>query len=141
MIFGKSPARPGPARKVHLFRGACRISVRGGGNILRGSASKGVREAEPPGHGRSRDFFRGGTLFEKNFKKFSKIFKKYSKIFKKYSKIYRKYSKKFRKFLKIFLRKLLKMPYFSIFFKKISNPCVKFLRRWTKNPICWRFLR
>ena len=110
------------------------------GNILRGSASKGVREAEPPGHGRSRDVFSGGGHFLKRISKnfqtnFQKIFKKYSKIFKKYSKIYRKYSIKFRKFLKIFLRKLLKMLYFNIFYKRFSKPCVKFLRVWTKNNL------
>ena len=30
------------------------------------------------------------------------------------------------------------MHYFSLFFKKISKLCVKFLRVWTKNTIDWK---
>ena len=42
-----------------------------------------------------------------------------------------------RKFAKNFLRKLQKMHYFSLFFKKISQPFVKLLRVWSKNTIAW----
>ena len=38
-----------------------------------------------------------------------------------------------RRIFKKFLRKLLKMHYFSIFFKKFSKPCVNFSHVWTKN--------
>ena len=69
-------------------------------------------------HGRRQDFFRRGNTFKKIFKKIYEIF---------------------RKLLKIFLWKLLKMHYFSIFFKKFNKPCVKFLRVWTKNEICRKF--
>ena len=41
--------------------------------------------------------------------------------------------------ISIFIRKLLKMPYFSIFFKKFNKPWVTFLRVWAKNTICWKF--
>ena len=37
----------------------------------------------------------------------------------------------------VLLRKLRKMHYFSIFFKKVNKPCVKTLRLWTKNANCW----
>ena len=50
-------------------------------------------------HGRSQDFFLGGTLFQKNFQK-----------------IFKKFSKNFRIFLKIFeskLRKCIILAYFS----------------------------
>ena len=97
-----------------------------GGGHFKGSASQGVRGRSPPDMGVAGIFSGWGKLFEKIFTKFSKNFQK---IFKN-----------FRKILKVFLRKLLKMPYFSIFLKN-SNPCVKFLRPWTKNTICWRFLR
>ena len=30
-------------------------------------------------HGRNQDFFRGGTLFQKNFKKLSKVFNNFHK--------------------------------------------------------------
>ena len=35
------------------------------------------------------------------------------------------------------LRKLQKMKHFRLFCKKISKPCVKFSRVWTKNTIRW----
>ena len=75
VIFGKSPARP-----VKCICSGAPAGFRFGGEHFRGSASKGVRGAEPPGHGRSRDFFRGGGHFlkriSKNFQKnFQKIFK------------------------------------------------------------------
>ena len=44
-----------------------------------------------------------------------------------------------RKFSKDFLRKLRKMHYFSIFFKKFNKPRVNFLFVWTKNANCWKF--
>ena len=44
-----------------------------------------------------------------------------------------------RKFSKSFLRKLRKMHYFCIFFKKFKKPCVNFLRLWTKNTMYWKF--
>ena len=47
----------------------------------------------------------------------------------------------FRKFSKVFLRKMLKMPYFSIFFKKFNKPSIQFLRIWTKNAMCRKFVR
>ena len=45
--------------------------------------------------------------------------------------------KNFENLQKDFLRKLQKLHYFSLFFKKISKLCVKFLRVWTKNTIGW----
>ena len=47
----------------------------------------------------------------------------------------------FRKFSKNFFRKLFKMHYFSIFFKKVNKPCVNFSRVWTKNTNFWKILR
>ena len=47
----------------------------------------------------------------------------------------------FRKLSKIFLRKLLKMHSFRIFFTKFNKQCVKFLRFWTKKAKCWENLR
>ena len=44
----------------------------------------------------------------------------------------------FRKFAKNSRRKLL---YFRLFCKKISKPCGKFSRVWTKNTIVWEILR
>ena len=71
-----------------------------------------------PLHGRSQDFFRGGgTLFQKKFQKI------------------------LRKFLTIFLRKLLKMHYFSLVFSQFKKAWGNFLRVWTKNAICRKFLR
>ena len=49
--------------------------------------------------------------------------------------------RKFSKIFKNFLRKLLKMHYFSIFFKEFNKPCVHFSRIWTKNANCWEILR
>ena len=46
-----------------------------------------------------------------------------------------------RKFCKIFLRKLQKMHYFSIFFKHFNKPRVQILRVKTKNAMCRKFLR
>ena len=43
----------------------------------------------------------------------------------------------FRKFAKKFRKKIAKMQYFLLFCKKISKPCVKFSRVWTKNTIGW----
>ena len=47
--------------------------------------------------------------------------------------------RKFSKFLKNFLLKIVKIHYFSIFFKSVNKLCVNFLRVWTKNPNCWKF--
>ena len=80
-------------------------------------------------HGRSQDFFRGRNTF-------SKIF---PKIFKKFCKLFWKFWENFRKYRTAFLRQLLKMHYFSIFFKKLK-PCVNFLRVWTtiaNRGKCW----
>ena len=43
-----------------------------------------------------------------------------------------------RKFWKLFLRKLLKMHYFCLFYTKVYTPCVNFSRVWTKNTNCWK---
>ena len=40
---------------------------------------------------------------------------------------------------KFFLRKLRKMHYFRRFLTKFNQPCVDFLRVWTKNTIYWKF--
>ena len=48
---------------------------------------------------------------------------------------------KFSKIWKNFLRKLQKINYFSIFFKKLNKPCVNFSRVWTKNTNYWEILR
>ena len=72
--------------------------------------------------------------FQNIFKNFQKI-QKISKIFKKYSKNFKKISKIFRIFLQIFLRKLLKIRYFSIIFSKFIMARCQFLRVWTKNAI------
>ena len=103
---------------------------------------------DPLYHERSQNFFWGGTLFQKILKKFSKniqkTFKKIQKIFKntqKISKNFKKYSTDFRKFLKIFLRKMLKMHYFSIVFSQFNKARGQFLRVWTKNATCRKFLR
>ena len=102
----------------------------GGGGILGGPG------AEPTGHGGSQDFFRRREHF---FKKFSQNFQKMQKIF---SKICKKFSINSQKFFENFIKKMLKMHYFSIFFKKSSNPCVKFFAPLDqKNTICWRLLR
>ena len=50
-----------------------------------------------------------------------------------FQKIFKKISKNVWKIFKNFLRKLLKMHYFSIFFDKIKKPRVTFLRDWTKK--------
>ena len=47
---------------------------------------------------------------------------------------------KFSQISKIFLQKIAKMHYFSIFFKKFNKPCVNFSRVWTKNTNCWENL-
>ena len=47
----------------------------------------------------------------------------------------------FENLQKEFLRKLPKMHYFSIFFKRFNKPYVNFSRLWTKNTICWEILR
>ena len=84
-------------------------------------------------HGRSQDFFSGGTLFqkifEKIFKRFSKNckkFKQFSKIFKKISKNIQKFFKKIRKFSKIFLRKLIKCIILAWFSHNLTRHGVKF---------------
>ena len=46
----------------------------------------------------------------------------------------------FEIFQKDFLRKLQKMHYFSIFFKKFNKPCVNFSRVWTKKTNSWEIL-
>ena len=103
--------------------------------------------------GVARIFSGGGTLFQKIFKNISKIF---NKIHKKIAKngFLAYFSKNLtnpafhvcafgRKTLfaenffkeKIFLRKLRKMHYFRIFFKKFRKPSIQFLRVWTKNDV------
>ena len=47
----------------------------------------------------------------------------------------------FRKFSKNFLRKLLKMHYSSIFFKRLNKPCVDILRVWRKKHKVWKIFR
>ena len=47
-------------------------------------------------------------------------------LFQEFSKYFQKNSKNFRKFLKFFLRKLLKMPYFSIFAKNLAIHALNF---------------
>ena len=103
--------------------------------------------------GVARIFFGGGTHFQKNFKKYSKKFvKNFVKIFNKVAKNFQKYSKKLKKFLKKFLKfsknfhknlftKMLKIHYFSIFFKKVNKPCVQFLRVWTKSTNSLKILK
>ena len=44
-------------------------------------------------------------------------------------------------FEKILLRKLRKMHDFSIFFKRFNEVCDNFSRVWTKNAICWKFVK
>ena len=63
------------------------------------------------------------------------------KIFKKYSKNFQKKLKNFRKFLKIFLRKMLKMHYYSRVFPQFNKALGQFLRVWTKNTNCLELLR
>ena len=99
--------------------------------------------------GVARIFFGGGNTFSKKFSKnIQQIFKKYSKKilknsknFKNIQKIFQKFSKKFRKFLIIFLRKLLKMDYFSLVFSQLNKARGQFLRVWMKSAICRKFLR
>ena len=43
------------------------------------------------------------------------------------------------KFAKRYLKKIAKMHYFSIFFKKSNKPCVNFSRFWTKNKLLGNF--
>ena len=105
------------------------------------------------GHGRSQDFFRGETL-RKFLKKFFKnceneLFRIFHILFNKPCvKFFRVWTKntncweilrKLLKILKIFPRKIPKMHYLCIFFKKFHNPCVNFLHRWMKKTIYWRF--
>ena len=52
-----------------------------------------------------------------------------------------KISKNVRKCLKVFLRKLLKIHYFRNVFSQFTNAWGQFLRVWTKNAICRKFLR
>ena len=62
--------------------------------------------------GVARIFFRGGNTFQKKFQKIlKKFFKNCVKILKKIS-----------TFKKNFLRKLRKIYYFRIFFKKFNKP-------------------
>ena len=82
--------------------------------------------------GLARIFFGGGNTFSKNI---SKKLKKIKKIFKNIQKI----SKNFRKFLKIFLRKLLKMHYFSIVFSQFNEARAQFLRVWIKTQFAQGF--
>ena len=49
--------------------------------------------------------------------------------------------KNFRKCSKNFVRKLLKMHYFSKFFKKFNKAWVTCSRVWTKNTVCWKSFR
>ena len=100
--------------------------------------------------GVARIFIGGKHFFKKIFKKLSKSFRKIFKIiFNKFSKKFKKYSTNFQKnykkisknFQKIFLRKLLKMDYFSIIFSQLNKWWGQFLRVRTKNAICRNFLR
>ena len=76
-------------------------------------------------HGRSQDFFRGGTLFQKNFQKIFKQFcKKFAKNIQKIQRFFKKISKIFNKFL----LKMLTIDFLSIFFKKFNKPSIQFLR-------------
>ena len=43
----------------------------------------------------------------------------------------------FSKIFKKLLKKIAKMHYFSIFFKKLNKPCASFARVWTQNRNCW----
>ena len=79
--------------------------------------------------------------------KYSKIFQKFFKNFsKKYSKnmqeIFKKQAKNFQKCRKFFLRKLLKIHYFSIIIvlSQFNNAWGQFLRVRTKYAICRNFL-
>ena len=75
----------------------------------------------------SQDFFSGGgDTFSKKFKNF---LKNYQKNFNKIS----------QNILKIFIRKLIKMHYFSRFFTKFKKPCANFWRVWTKKTVYWKF--
>ena len=47
---------------------------------------------------------------------------------------------KFSKIWKKFLKKIVKMHYFSKFFKRFNKPCFTFSRVWTKNTNCWETL-
>ena len=99
------------------------------------SKADGFQETAVPGMmGVAWIFFVGEHIFKKFVKKFSKNFQK---IFKNFQ----KNSKNFRKFLKFFLRKLLKMYYFSISFSQVNKAGGQFLRVWTKNASCRNFLR
>ena len=94
-------------------------------------------------------FFGGGEHFFKNFQKFIKIystnfqniFNKFSNNFQKISKNFQKITKNFSKNYKFFQQKQLKMDSFSIFCTKFNKPSIQFLRVWTKNAICCKFLR
>ena len=103
-----------------------------------------IKIYSPFTHGRSQDFFSGGggeTLFQKNFQK---ILKKYSKNIQKIlknSKNFQKYSKNIWKIFKNFLKKFAKNAYFSIVFSQFNEATGQFLRVWTKNAICRKFLR
>ena len=66
------------------------------------------------------------------------IFKKFYKLCVTFSRVWTK-NTMFGQFSKFFLRKLLKMHNFCIFFK--SKPCVTFLPVWTKNANCSEILR
>ena len=93
-------------------------------------------------HGSSQDFF-GGEHFFKKFSKICKeIFKNLVKIFKIFQK---RFSKNFQKYssetYKNFAKKIAKNGFLSIFFTKFHKPSIHFLRVWTKNAICSKFLR
>ena len=49
------------------------------------------------------------------------------------------FEKIFENFSNDFLRKLLKIRYFSIFFKRFNKPCVNFLRVWPKTQSVGKF--
>ena len=86
-------------------------------------------------HGRNQDFFREGNTFSK------KIYKKFIKFLKNFVKIYKKFSKIFNKITKKIVKKIAKNGFFSLFFEKFNKPSIPFLRVWTKNAICTKFLR
>ena len=95
--------------------------------------------------GVARIFFGGGggTRFQKNFqkifKKIQNIFKKSKNIFNKFLKNFQKKFQKVAKVFKNFLKKIVKMHYFSRLFTKFKKLCVDFLRVWTKNTNYWKF--
>ena len=50
-------------------------------------------------------------------------------------------AEEFSKSWKIFLKKIAKLHYFSLFFKSLFEPSVTLSRVWTKTQLVWIFLR